>query len=147
VSRPATSYVIGYHGCERAIGISAVGGEKSLVAQEKAYPWLGSGVYFWENDPHRALEWAQEKSARGELGDPFVIGALLDLRNCLDLQVRENAPLLRSAYDDLVELTTKSGRKMPVNKTAQKKSKKRQGVSVSGLRCNQSSSHYDQAQI
>jgi hypothetical protein len=120
VSRAATSYVIGYHGCERDVGIAAVSRQQPLIAQDKSFHWLGAGVYFWENDQDRALEWAQEKASRDELKDPFVIGAILDLGNCLDLQVRENAILLRSAYDDLLALTELAGKKMPKNKAARK---------------------------
>ena len=118
MSRASTSYVIGYHGCERAVGLAAVNGDTPLIAQDRAYHWLGAGIYFWENDPHRALEWAQEKASRNELKDPFVIGAILDLGNCLDLQVRENTPILRSAYDDLVALTERGGKPLPKNRKA-----------------------------
>jgi hypothetical protein len=110
--------VIGYHGCGHDIGMAAVCGQTPLIAQNRSHHWLGEGIYFWENDPHRALEWAQEKAARRELENPFVIGAILDLGDCLDLQLRENYPLLRGAYDDLFTLTEKSGQKMPKNRKA-----------------------------
>lgn len=120
MSRASTSYVIGYHGCERAVGMAAVNAIEPLIAQDRAYHWLGAGIYFWENDKHRALEWAKEKASRNELKDPFVIGAILDLKNCLDLQVRENTPILKSAYDDLFTLAELSGNRIPENKKAPK---------------------------
>lgn len=100
--------------------MKAVLGECELVAQDRAYHWLGSGIYFWENDPERALEWATEKAGRGELDSPFVIGAVIDLGNCFDLQVRENARLLTQGYDSLLALTKKGGGRMPENRTAPK---------------------------
>ena len=98
--------------------MAAVCGQEPLIAQNRSHHWLGEGIYFWENDQHRALEWAQEKASRKELSDPFVIGAILDLGECLDLQLRENYPILRGAYDDLLTLTEKGGRQMPKNKKA-----------------------------
>ena len=73
--RPHTSFIIGFHGCGRELALKLVSGGERLKAQEREYHWLGSGIYFWENDPARALEWACEKASRKELEDPFVIGA------------------------------------------------------------------------
>lgn len=42
------------------------------------------------------------------------MGAVIDLRNCLDLVARENVDLLRNAYDLFVELRNKS--KLPIPK-------------------------------
>ena len=120
MSRAATSFVLGYHGCDRATGLRAINGQNGLKAQDRPYHWLGSGIYFWENDPERALEWAREKSERAELADPFVIGAVIDLGNCLDLQVRSNVKLLEDAYFNLEALTLSAGRKMPTNRKARK---------------------------
>ncbi len=91
-----------------------------MLAKERRYHWLGSGIYFWENDPDRALEWAQEKASRGELKEPFVIGAVLELGRCLDLSVRENVPLIVTAHESLCALYAKSGAEMPVNQKAPK---------------------------
>jgi hypothetical protein len=77
-------------------------------------------VYFWENDADRALEWAEEKASRGELKDPTVVGAVIELGQCLDLSIRENVPLVKAAYDSLKALYAKSGDKMPENKKAPK---------------------------
>jgi hypothetical protein len=89
-----------------------------MKADDRRYHWLGSGIYFWENDKERALEWAQEKASRGELEDPFVIGAVIELRRCLDLSVRENVPLVKAAHESLTALYAKSGDKVPENKKA-----------------------------
>jgi len=92
-----------------------------------AYHWLGDGIYFWENDPHRALEWAIEKASRNELkgaGGPFVIGAVIDLGRCLDLHVRENQTLLRKAYKNLSLISKKVGAKIRQNEKAPKDQRK-----------------------
>jgi hypothetical protein len=90
--------VIGYHGCSKAVGLNAITRKEPLVPRNKPYHWLGDGLYFWENDPHRALEWAAEKASRNELEEPFVIGAVIDLKKYLDLHVRENQVLLPMSY-------------------------------------------------
>jgi hypothetical protein len=64
------------------------------------------------------LEWAKQKQARGACDEPFVIGAVIDLRNCLDLMVRENLELLADAYAAFSAARRKSGLKMPENKKA-----------------------------
>jgi len=116
LSRYATSFVLGYHDCDEKVGRKALAGEVNLLRSEKDYDWLGPGVYFWEGDPGRALEWAEDKVARGDYKKPFVLGAVIDLGNCLDLLVRENLNLLRNAYDSLVATREKSGQALPRNR-------------------------------
>lgn len=118
MSRLSTSFVLGYHGCDRAVGEKALSGDLELIQSDKEYDWLGPGVYFWENDPDRAWEWAEAKARRGEYADPFVLGAVIDLGNCLDLLVRENLELLRWAYDDFAARQEEAGLPMLENKDA-----------------------------
>ncbi len=87
-------------------------GGKNLSQSEKDYDWLGPGVYFWESDSFRALEWAKEKQYK----EPFVIGAVIDLRNCLDLANREDLEILSWAYKDFLNAQKKSGFPLPENK-------------------------------
>lgn len=54
--------------------------------------------------------------ARGVYRKPFVLGAVIDLGNCLDLLVRENLDLLKVAYDSLVVGHQRSGQAMPQNR-------------------------------
>jgi hypothetical protein len=109
VSRLHTSFVLGYHGCEKAVGEAVLSGDRSLNESNEDYDWLGPGVYFWESDPLRAWEWAEQKILRkqgdgcngGSAGTPFVIGAIIDLGNCLDLMTRADLELLAPAYEAL----------------------------------------------
>lgn len=64
------------------------------------YDWLGSGKYFWEANPVRALEWAKRKYAKDK-DEPAVIGACIDISQCLNLLDSSSLLLLRSAYDVL----------------------------------------------
>lgn len=112
--------VIGYHGCSKELGLNVVSRNAELVPNNKPYHWLGDGLYFWENDPYRALEWAHQKASRGELQEPFVIGAVIDLGRCFDLHVRENQILLRSAYKSLQAYSKVAGLKIRANAKAPK---------------------------
>lgn len=118
MSRLQTSFVLGYHGCEKTLGEQAIAGKVDLLYSKKAFDWLGSGIYFWEGDPRRAMEWANAKVARGDYKEPFVIGAVIDLGNCLDLLVRENLELVKDAANSFAEVQMTSGYVMPVNKSA-----------------------------
>lgn len=115
MSRQATSFVLGYHGCDAEVARRAIIEGASLLHSDEAYDWLGPGAYFWESDPHRAYEWARTKADRGIIAEPAVVGAAIDLRHCLDLVSREDVELLRVAYDSFVRLQTKSDLPVPQN--------------------------------
>ena len=55
----ATSFVLGYHGCDEDIGERILGGRDHVSVSRNAYDWLGAGAYFWENSSERAFSWAQ----------------------------------------------------------------------------------------
>jgi hypothetical protein len=118
--RPRAPVVVGYHGCDRDLAADLISGKKKIKPEKRRYHWLGSGVYFWENDEERALEWAYEKASRGEIKTPAVTGGVIELRRCLDPSIRENVPLVKAAYDSLTALYAKSGDPMPENKKAPK---------------------------
>lgn len=107
MTRLHTSFVLGYHGCDRSLGEEILAGAATLKESSQDFDWLGPGVYFWEADPVRAREWAEEKSKRKTGFEPFVIGAAIDLRNCLDLMSRENLTLLAAAFESLREIHDK----------------------------------------
>jgi SM-20-related protein len=97
LSRLATAFVLGYHGCDRGIGEKAINGKVEILQSDQDYDWLGPGAYFWQADPQIALEWAIWKVGRGDYEVPFVIGAVIDLRNCLDLCSRADLDIVRGA--------------------------------------------------
>ena len=117
------SLVLGFHGCDAEFGHRALATGIDLAPSTKSYDWLGPGVYFWENDPIRALEWAKLKVSQGKYNKEFVIGAAIDPGNCLDLTLRENVDLLLPAYKSLKALNKKSGLTMPRNRDARSKTR------------------------
>ena len=75
--------VIGYHACRREIADRLLDGDPFHPSRND-WDWLGSGVYFWEFGHQRAHDWAQQWPRLQ--GQPFaVVGAILQLGNCLDL--------------------------------------------------------------
>jgi hypothetical protein len=111
----STSFVLAYHGCDRDLGERLLSGSKSFKLSNNDYDWLGPGVYFWESNPYRALEFAREKQKRGEeVRHPFVVGAAIDLGLCLDLTTKDSIENLRDAHRSLLG-TIPSGGPLPVN--------------------------------
>lgn len=117
MTRLSTSFVLGYHGCDRSVAERAIAGEHDLITSDKKYDWLGPGAYFWEADPRRAAEWADWKVSIGAYEDAAVVGAVIDLRNCLDLVNREDLELLRAAHRSFLDMQEKGGLPVPVNKS------------------------------
>ena len=81
---------MGFHGCDREVAEKILVGKEEVRASENQYDWLGSGAYFWENNPARALAWAEFLASpryRGKrkVTQPAVLGAIIDPGNCLDL--------------------------------------------------------------
>jgi len=118
LSRLATSFVLGYHGCDRQTAEQVVSGRISLVKSDRDYDWLGPGAYFWEADPQRAHEWAKWKVFRGDYDNAAVIGAVIDLRHCMDLVSREDVELLAAAYDSFVRMQKRAKLPIPENRSA-----------------------------
>lgn len=88
-----------------------------ILESDRDYDWLGPGAYFWEADPGRALDWANWKFQRREIQEIAVVGAVIDLGNCLDLVARENIELVRTAYRAFVKVQKRAGLPVPKNKS------------------------------
>lgn len=113
---PGTGIVYGFHGCDRSIAEKIINQQITLKNSENEYDWLGNGMYFWENSPSRALEYANNLKknpgrAKNPIQDPCVIGAIIHLGNCLDLLDYENLQILKAGFE-LLKATTE---KLPKN--------------------------------
>jgi len=114
-----TSFVLGYHGCDRETGERLLLNE-TFQPSENTYDWLGSGIYFWEANPGRALEWAKERANRilnkeGREAEPFVVGAVIDPGFCLDLISSNGIHAVEAAYASFQVVVAASGAQMPEN--------------------------------
>lgn len=113
-----TGLTLGFHGTDESIVQDVINGKKELEPKNNPYDWLGYGVYFWDNSYSRALSWAQELSKRpnSSIKNPAVIGAIIDLGNCLDLLDYSNIELVKSGYNILETTLKSSGKPLPINK-------------------------------
>ena len=111
--------IIAYHGCDQAVADAALrGGE--LKKSDNDYDWLGTGIYFWEHGPARALERAEFMARRKKVKTPAVIGALIQLGHCfdlLDVRLTEN---LRLLYPEFEKAMAANGKPRPVNDSTRK---------------------------
>lgn len=112
--------VLGFHGCDRKVAEKVISGKDALKMSMNTYDWLGDGVYFWENNPSRALEFAKvlkenPKRANTKIEDPAVVGAIIDLGYCFNLLEHENIEILKQGYELLVALHNKSKVPLPEN--------------------------------
>ena len=115
-----TSFVLGYHGCDRSVAEALITGDE-FRHEENAWDWLGSGAYFWESNPLRGLEYAYELKAnpqktKGSVEEPAVVGAVIDLGLCLDLTSSTGIRALKASHDSFVKLCGTEGRAIPTNK-------------------------------
>ncbi len=82
--------VTAFHSCDRELGMRLLNGSDELRPSHNPWDWLGPGIYFWEQNPSRALTYAEEAARQqqkfsGRIKTPFVIGAIIELGECLNL--------------------------------------------------------------
>lgn len=112
----ASSFILGYHGCDKAVGEQILKGE-AFKPSNNDYDWLGPGIYFWEANPLRGVDFAREAKKRGtsNIKRPFVIGSVISLGLCLDLTTAAGIAQIRAAHKSLLEFAAKAGHELPKN--------------------------------
>ncbi len=114
--------MVGYHGCDLKIARDVASGVVAhLKPSKNKYDWLGHGIYFWEDDCARAHDWAKivrDHPARfhNSVKFPFVVGALIESKNCLDLTQTESREMLRKVYEETAWAYKTLGWPLPENK-------------------------------
>ena len=118
-----TSFVLGYHGCDREIAEQVLSGERELKPSKNEYDWLGHGIYFWEHNPQRALEWAEElKAGKRGIKTPAIVGGIIDLGRCFNLLDSSNLRAVEFAYQNYKDIVALGGAQLLENKCSQKSS-------------------------
>ena len=107
--------LLAFHGCDESVFNKVIHENESLKFSLNSYDWLGNGVYFWESNRQRALEWAEDKVEKGEYKKASVIGAVIDLGYCLNLTDSSYVPVLKQMYTLLKSRFHNDGLEMPCN--------------------------------
>lgn len=102
--------VLGFHGTSKESAAVIIGDGFRVSAND--YDWLGTGVYFWQDAPLRAWEWARK--IHGE--EAAVVGARIKLDGCMDLLDVGWRRYLSAAKDAFVHRWKAMGRAVPTQK-------------------------------
>lgn len=81
---------------------------------------------FWEQNPQRALDYAKDVAENRQFNKikikiPFVLGAIIELGNCLNLVESQSLAILEAAHTGLIKVHEKSGKRLPENKDNQRR--------------------------
>ena len=112
--------ILGFHGCDISVRDAVVSGADALIPSTNDYDWLGNGIYFWENNCKRAMDFAvflknNPHNFKQKIEESAVIGAVIDLGYCLDLLDTEYLNLLKEGYKLLKTTNEKYGLNIPMN--------------------------------
>ena len=116
------SIVLGFHGCDKRVADKILSGNVKLSPSENSHDWLGHGIYFWENNPVRALEYAKALSKHPErsknpVTTPEVVGVVIDFGHCLNLLEAKSIDIVRQGYKIFLEMNKLAGIELlPENK-------------------------------
>lgn len=110
-------FVVGYHGGDAHAIRGVLLGEEPLRSSRNDYDWLGSGIYFWEQGPARAFQFAVNEAARrpAKVNSPDVVGAYIFLGTCFDLLDVKFTETLAEFYHDFEADLASRGQRMPQN--------------------------------
>ncbi len=109
--------MLGYHGCEQSVAERLLAGEP-FQKSKNDYDWLGPGIYFWEANSLRGLEFAAELQNTpwgSDITTPAVVGAIIDLGLCLDLTTAAGIRQVRAAHASYISICEKLGEILPKN--------------------------------
>lgn len=100
---------IGFHATSRSNATSIL--ENGFAPSRNGYDWLGDGAYLWEDDLDRAADWAKKRFH----SERAVVGVLLRLQGCMDLQTQRNYWLrtLQAEYIEIRNLHRRERIKLP----------------------------------
>ncbi len=104
--------IVGFHGCEKDIAEKVFSGKNILKASDNDYDWLGTGIYFWVDSYERAVNWAKNNN---NIKEPYVIGAFIQPKYCLNLTDYGVNDLLIENYNSYVELCNSLKLNLPKN--------------------------------
>lgn len=117
---------MGFHNCDKVVGLRVLNGKAQLKSSQNIWDWLGEGIYFWEQNPARALEYSVESANNKQFNKipirtPFVLGAIIELGNCLNLIEPESLAILMETYKGPELIYKEAGKRLPKNEQDNRK--------------------------
>lgn len=100
-----------HHGTSRARAEEVA--RNGWTQSRNHYDWLGDGVYFFQEAPARARDWARRQHG----DEAAVIVADVDLSDCMDLLDSSWFAVLTEAHELLLMHYRRLGRKLPVQRS------------------------------
>jgi hypothetical protein len=107
--------ILGFHGCDENVRNDVVLSKTNLKSSSNDHDWLGWGMYFWANSPERALGFASQPRLKSKIKTPSVLGAVIDLKKCLDLLEYKNLTIVKNTYDHLSKIMKSANLELPKN--------------------------------
>jgi hypothetical protein len=107
--------IIAFHGCDVNVANKLINQPDDIKISTENYDWLGHGMYFWENNAVRAMEWAEEKKSRRKISTPAVIGAVIQLGNCCDFLDSKFIQMIQYYHRITAEEYRNAGMELPEN--------------------------------
>lgn len=104
--RPAGT-VIGYHGTSISAANDIL--DEGFRISENQYDWLGDGVYFFQEAPQRAWDWALE----WHRNEAAVVGAEISTAECINLLDTEWNSFMANAYNSYLSFINQLGDQVP----------------------------------
>lgn len=108
--------IIGFHGCDANVRDKLFKEPDEIIVSKEPYDWLGHGMYFWENNYDRALQWAQDKMKRGRIKTPSVIGAIIYLGYCCDFLDTKYIQMIKTYYKIMAAACKADQNELPKNR-------------------------------
>lgn len=109
-------FIIGFHGCDQSLRDDVINQQKMLNASSREHEWLGHGIYFWQSNYDRALDFAMNPPDGRMIRQPAVLGAVICLANCLDLMDTRHINHVRDSYELLKRFTAQQEKVLPRNR-------------------------------
>jgi hypothetical protein len=107
--------IYGYHGTTTTKARNIL--TQGFRASDNDYDWLGTGIYFFQDAPMRAKQWATQQYPE----NPAVIRALIRLDNRIDLFDIAWQPVLKNLYNSFVEQYRRTNRPLPTQNSDRSK--------------------------
>tara|TARA_R110001606_G_scaffold358025_1_gene509520 strand:- start:270 stop:848 length:579 start_codon:yes stop_codon:yes gene_type:complete len=110
------NFVLGYHGCDTKTAETLLAGN-DFKPSDNSFDWLGPGIYFWESNAVRALDFAGEMLKRKgrPVSDAAVVGAVISPGFTLDLLSKAGQEAVVSAHRELTQIFEVSESELPSN--------------------------------